>query len=93
MSASGEDGTGFGRVIEQVLSDQKIKNETVPGKVGAFMGQMCPIAGFVLRIVSFSADVRASCLTILILLMLEQAAGFLPLKITANAVNAVVSVS
>jgi len=61
MSSSDEDGTGFGRVIEQVLSDQKIKNGTVPGKVGTFIGQLYPIAGIVLGIVSFSADVRASC--------------------------------
>jgi hypothetical protein len=64
MLSSDEDGTGFGRVIEQVLSDQKIKNGTVPGKVSAFIGQLYPIAGIVLGIVSFGADVRASCLRI-----------------------------
>lgn len=60
VSSTREDSGGFRRVIEQVLSDQKVKSEAVPGKVGAFMGQMYPIAGFVLGIVSFGADVGSS---------------------------------
>jgi hypothetical protein len=55
-----EDNAGFGRVIKQVLLDQETISKTVAGKVGAFMGQMYPIAGFVLSMVSFGADVNSS---------------------------------
>ena len=57
VKAASRGSAGFGKVIEQVLSDQEAKSKTFAGKVGAFMGNVYPIAGVVLGIVSFSADV------------------------------------
>ena len=60
MDSSREDNEGFRNVIQQVLSDQKVKSETISGKVAAFMGNVYPIAGFVLGIVSFAGEVSLS---------------------------------
>ena len=60
MESTREDKDGFKRVIQQVLSDQKAKSETISGKVAAFMGNVYPIAGFVLGIVSFAGEVSLS---------------------------------
>lgn len=47
-------------MIEQVLSDQEAKRKKFAGKVGTFLGNVYPIAGVVLGIVSFGADVSVS---------------------------------
>lgn len=77
VSSSKSNESGFGKLIEQVLSDQEIKGNKMAGKVGSFMGKIYPVASFALGIISFGAD----------------AAGFLPLKITANGLNAVVTLA
>lgn len=62
-ASEGTEGSeGFGKVIEQVLSDQEAKGKTLASKVGKFMGNVYPIAGVVLGILSFSGDVRSQAL-------------------------------
>ncbi|KAI4264913.1 MAG: hypothetical protein L6R42_000027 [Xanthoria sp. 1 TBL-2021] len=70
-------GDDFGRFIDQVLSDQKTDSGRVRGRVAACKSKVYPIATFSLGIVSFTAD----------------AAGFLPLKITANGLTQVISLA
>ncbi|KAL3420979.1 hypothetical protein PVAG01_07424 [Phlyctema vagabunda] len=62
MKAAAEGSEGFGEVIEQVLSDQEAKGQNLSSKVGKFMGNVYPIAGVVLGILSFSGDVRSQVL-------------------------------
>ena len=59
LSSSKSDESTFGKLIEQVLSDQDIKGNKAAGKVGSFMGKIYPVASFALGIVSFGADVSS----------------------------------
>ncbi|OBT97306.2 hypothetical protein VE01_04619 [Pseudogymnoascus verrucosus] len=67
--------TDFGKVVAQALSDHKIGESTVGGKVIGFMEKLYPITNIVLGIVSFGAD----------------AAGVVPLKLAANTLNVIVN--
>lgn len=58
-----QDATDFGKVVAQALSDHKIGESTVGGKVIGFMEKLYPITNIVLGIVSFGADVSCGCLS------------------------------
>ncbi len=56
--AASHGSAAFGKVIEQVQSDQDGKSKTLAGNFGKFMGNVYPIAEVVLGILSFSGVVR-----------------------------------
>lgn len=69
-------GAAFGNFIERILADQEEQKGTISGKVAGYMAKLYPITNIALGLVSFGAD----------------AAGFLPLKITANGLSQVLTV-
>lgn len=82
----------FGNIIEQVLTDQEAKSNQLSSKIGSFMTKVYPVAKVILQVVAFSADVGIPTLD-RFYLHYFKAASFLPLKVTANGLIQVVSVS
>ncbi|KAE9376058.1 ankyrin [Stipitochalara longipes BDJ] len=77
ISNQSNPAAAFGNFIEQILANQEEDKGTISGKIAGYMARLYPVANLALGLISFSAD----------------AAGFLPLKITANGLSQVLTLA